>query len=96
MRRSLLGTVLAAGLVAGGPAMADCTFGGAQRLMAQAMQAFQVLQQRDPQKARRVEAEVQRRMANAPNTDGRVQSDDSPIPDAVCDFWEDVLDLVED
>lgn len=89
---------LAAALLFSSPASADCTFGDAQRLMGEAMQAFQQLQARDPQRARRIEAEIQRRMAQVMNSmpSGRVPSDNSPVADAVCDFWEDVLDLIED
>lgn len=96
MRSACLGIVLVASMAASGPAHAECTFRMAQQMMGEAMQAFERLQARDPQRARQIEGEVQRRMASAPMTVERVESDNSPVPDAMCDFWEDVLDLIED
>ena len=90
-------SALAVCLLTTGTASAECTFGEGSRLMMQAMQAFEALKARDPQRARQVEAQVQRMMANAPEMpSGRVPSDNSPMPEAMCDFWEDVLDLVDD
>lgn len=97
MRGSLL-LGMCLGAILAMPAQAQCTFGEAQRLMMQSERAFEQLQARDPQRARRVQAEAERRMASAMQQmpSGRVPSDDSPVAEAICDFWEDLIDLIED